>query len=75
MLRYKIDPLAELIARGYTTYRLEKEGLIYARAIQSLRSGEMVSVRMLGIICTLLDIQPGDLLENVPDELECDPDE
>ena len=62
-LKYKIDVLAQLAAKGYTTYRLRKEKLLGESTIQKLRNGEGVSWENLGALCGLLDCQPGDIVE------------
>lgn len=66
-LKFKIDVLAALKYRGYPTTRLRKEKLLSQSTIQNLRSGEGVSWRSLEIICDLLECQPGDLLERIPE--------
>ena len=62
-LKYKIDVLAALQAKGYTTYRLRKERLLSESTIQKLRTGEGVAWINLETICELLDCQPGDILQ------------
>ena len=65
MLTYKIDVLEKLKASGYNTTRLRKEKLLGENAIQSLRRGEMVGIIALEKICTLLDMQPGNIIKYV----------
>jgi len=67
MIIYKTDVLAALKQAGYTSYRLRQEKLFGERMVQKLRDGKMVSWTVLGQICDILDCQPGDLIENVPD--------
>lgn len=62
-IRYKIDVLAALKERGYTSYRLRAEKLLGERTIQQLRHGELVSWANLARVCEMLDCQPGDILE------------
>ena len=64
---YKIDVLAALKERGYNTNRLRKEKLLSEGVIQSLREHKALSFRNLSRICSMLNCQPGDLLEYVPD--------
>lgn len=66
--RYKINVLAALKERGYSSTRLRNEHLLGESYMSQLRRGEMVSWAALETICTLLDCQPGDLLEHVPTE-------
>ena len=67
MLKYRIDILEELKEIGYTTYKLRKDKLIGEAQIQKIRTGELASKETLNTICRLLECQPGDILEYVPD--------
>lgn len=67
-IRYKIDILAELKKRGYTSMKIREEKLIGQSYLQQLRHGELVSWKTLDTICSLLDCQPTDLIEYVKDE-------
>ena len=67
-IQYKADVLALLKAAGYPSTRIRAEKLLGQSYVQQLRRGEMVSWAALETICTLLDCQPGDLLEHVPTE-------
>lgn len=67
MFKYKLDILTALKEAGYNTTRLRKEKLLGENAIQSLRKNEMVGVIALEKICSLLNLQPGDLMEYIPD--------
>ena len=68
-LRYKMDILEALKEAGYSAYRLRKEKIFGERVVQQLRQGELVSWATVEKVCTLLDCQPGDLLEHVPTEV------
>lgn len=63
-LRYKVNILAALKEKGYNTNRLRKEKLLGESTIQQLRIGELVSWNNIDRICTLLECQPGDLVEH-----------
>lgn len=67
MLQYKIDVLETLKENGYNTNRLRKEKLLGENAIQSLRKNEIVGIIALEKICTLLDMQPGNIIKYVED--------
>lgn len=67
-IRYKVDVLAALKARGYTSTRIREEKLIGQSYLQQLRHGELVSWKTIDTICALLSCQPGDILEYVQDE-------
>ena len=64
-IRYKIDVLAELKKKGYSSTRIREEKLIGKSYLQQLRHGELVSWKAIDVICSLLDCQPGDLIEYV----------
>lgn len=66
-VKYKIDVLAALKAAGFNTNRIRKEKLLSESTLQRLRGGELVSGENLGRLCKLLNCQPGDILEYVPD--------
>lgn len=62
-IRYKVDILAELKKKGYSSTRIRDEKLIGQSYLQQLRRGELVSWKTLDTICALLECQPGDLIE------------
>ncbi len=63
MLRYKIDVIEALTASGYTSYRIRKEKLIGEASLQDIRQGKVVGIKALDQLCSLLDLQPGDIIE------------
>lgn len=67
-IRYKMNALEELKKKGYSSYRLRKERIIGEFQVQQIRSGEIVSNKILERLCALLECQPGDLLEYVPED-------
>ena len=64
-IRYKVDILTKLKEKGYSSTKIREEKLIGQSYLQQLRHGELVSWKTLDTICTLLECQPGDLLEYV----------
>ena len=66
-IRYKIDVMAELKKKDYTSNRIRDEKLMGQSYLQQLRHGELVSWKAIDVICKLLECQPGDLLEYVKD--------
>jgi putative transcriptional regulator len=62
-ISYKIDVLASLKDQGYNTTRLRKEKLLAESTIQQLREQKLVSWKNIDRICSLLNCQPGDVLE------------
>lgn len=68
MLKYKIDVLQALKNKGYNTTRIRRENLVNEKALTSIRRGDMVGHIVLDKLCGLLELQPGDIIEYVPDE-------
>lgn len=64
---YKINVLNAIKEKGYTTYMLRKQKIMGEATVQKLRRNELVSWANIAVICRLLDCQPGDLLEYVPE--------
>jgi putative transcriptional regulator len=67
-VQYKMDILAALKGRGYSTYRIRKDKLLSESTVQKLRSGEGVSWENISTLCKLLNCQPGDIMEYAEDE-------
>ena len=61
-LQFRIDVVATLKEKGYTSYKIRQEKLLSESTIQKLRSGKGVSWENIEALCRLLDCQPGDLL-------------
>ncbi len=72
---YKIDVLALLKERGFTSYRMRKDKIMGERTIQQLRDGQLVSWDNIAKICEMLNCKPGDILEYVPDEETAESDQ
>lgn len=66
MLRYKIDVMQAINESGYTTYQIRKEKLIGENALQALRENKMIGIKALDQVCSLLKMQPGDIIEWTP---------
>lgn len=66
MIIYK-NILSQLKDAGYNTTRIRKEKILPQSTLQRLRNSDPISTETLNIICTLLDCQPGDILEYIPD--------
>lgn len=62
-LQYKIDVLKELKEKGYNTSRLRRDKLLSESTIQKFRESKPVSWENLEALCTLLNCQPGDIIE------------
>ena len=69
MLRYKINILEELKKAGYSIYRMRQEKVLAESTLQRLRSGNTsINLENLGVVCDILQCQPGDLVEWVKAE-------
>ena len=66
-VKYKIDILTALKEAGYNTTRLRREKILSESTIQSLRTNKMVSIENISRICSMLECQPGDILEYAED--------
>lgn len=69
-IRYKIDVLAALKAVGYSQTRIRSEKLLGVSVLSKIRAGGLPSWHELNIICRLLNLQPGDIVEYVEDQDE-----
>lgn len=67
-LKFKIDILEALKSKGYTTYALREKKLLSQSTLQKLREGKGLAWDNIERICNLLDCQPGDILEYIPDK-------
>lgn len=70
MFVYKIKVLETLSEAGYTPSKLRKEKLLGENAIQCLRENKMVGIKALDKICSILDMQPGNIIKYVENEKE-----
>lgn len=62
-LRFKMDVLAELKKKGFTSYRIRQDKILSESTVQKLRSGKGLAWDSIETLCRLLECQPGDLLE------------
>lgn len=69
MIRLTIDVIAALKDAGFTSYKLRKDKLLGESTLTKLRNGVLPSWHELDVICGLLDCQPGDFLEYIPNIL------
>lgn len=66
VFRYAFNVLEALKEAGYSTYRIRKEKILAEGTLTKLRSGIMVSLDQIGVICDLLKCSPWDLIECIP---------
>lgn len=62
---YKINVLEKLKDAGWSTYRIEKEKLLPPATVQRLRNGESISLDSLDRLCSVLGLQPGDIIAHI----------
>lgn len=60
--------IERLKEKGYNTNQIRMNKLLSESTMQALREGRPVSLGNIGKLCGLLDCQPGDLLEYIPDD-------
>lgn len=70
MIKYKIDIMESLKNKGYTSYRLRKDKIFGEATMTKFRKKEYINFDNLNILCNLLDCQPGDIIEYIPDPLQ-----
>ncbi len=69
MIQYRFDVMAALKSKGYNSVKIRAEKIMGERQVQQIRVGEVAnSVAVLDKLCKMLECQPGDLLEYVPDD-------
>lgn len=69
VLKYKMDILAELQRAGYTSARIQQESILTEETLQKLSTGDVsITMESLKTLCNLLDCQPGDLIERIPEK-------
>lgn len=64
---YKKELIPALKAAGYNTGKIRKEKLFHESTLQKFREHKGLNFTDLNKLCTLLNCQPGDLIEFVPD--------
>lgn len=67
-LKWKIDIISALKQKGFNTNTIRTQKLLSESTLQKLRDGQGLSWSNIETLCKLLDCQPGDLMEYLPDE-------
>ena len=67
-IQYKIDIMDALKAKGYTSYLLAKEKVFGQATLTKFRNQGQLNFNDLNKLCRLLECQPCDILEYIPDE-------
>lgn len=68
MIKCKKNIMHKLKEAGYSTYKIRQEKILGQATITKLNNNGLPSWAELNKICMLLNCQPGDLVEYVPDE-------
>lgn len=68
MIKYKINLLLALKSAGYNTNKIRKEKIFTEAQLQQMRDNKLLTQKALDKVCFLLDCQPGDILEYIPNE-------
>ena len=71
-LQYRIDVMKALKKKGITSYTIRKKKLLSETTLQKFRKGIGVSWGNVERLCKLLQCQPGDILEYIPDKLSAE---
>ncbi len=67
MIKYKINLLLALKRAGYNTNKIRKEKIFTEAQLQQMRDNKLLTQKALDKVCFLLNCQPGDILEYIPD--------
>lgn len=67
MIKYKIDILLALKQKGYSTYKIKQEKIFNQSQLQQIRDNKLLTQDALNKVCALLNCQPGDIMEYIPD--------
>ena len=69
MIIFKIDILKALKENGYNTTYLRKNKILSESTIQKIRSKDTsLTLKNLDVICAMLEMQPGDVVERIEKE-------
>lgn len=66
----KYDKLFKIFEeKGITTYKIRKENIVSQGTLTKMKNGNgSIDTRTIDKICRVLNCQPGDILEYVPDD-------
>lgn len=67
-LKFKIDVIAALKEKGYTSYKIRNEKILSESTLQKLRAGKGISWDNLETLCKYLDCDISDILEYQKEE-------
>lgn len=67
MIKYKIDVMFALKQKGYSSYKLRQKKIFGEATMTKFRKKEYINFDNLNLLCKLLECQPGDIIEYIPD--------
>jgi DNA-binding Xre family transcriptional regulator len=68
-LPIKYDKLLALMQKkGITSYTMEKDNIIGQATFKKIKEGGDIDTRTIAKLCALLNCQPGDIMEYVPEK-------
>ena len=68
MIKYKFDIMQALKDKGYTSYKLRQFKILGEATMTKFRNNNTkITLENINTICSLLNCQPGDILEYIPD--------
>ena len=60
-----VDVLRMLSDRGYSSYRIRQEKIMGEKTLQKFRDGKLPSWNELDKLCSLLNLEPWDIIEYI----------
>lgn len=60
--------LKKMDEQGITSYTIKKDHVIGQATFKKIKEGGDIDTRTIAKLCKLLNCQPGDIIEYVPDE-------
>lgn len=70
MINYKIDVIQSLKNAGFSTYKIRKDKIFTEAQLQNIRENKLLTQDALNKLCHILNYQPGDILEYIPDDTD-----
>ncbi len=68
MIKYKIDIVQALKDAGYKPIFIKENKIISEKTMTKFRNGDTnITLKNINIVCQILNCQPSDLIEFIPD--------
>lgn len=62
--------LALMEQKGLSTYKIRKDKIISESTLQKIRKNKSITTDSISSLCEVLNCQPGDIMEYVPDQTQ-----